>query len=406
VPTQLHAVRAPRQHAAAAYQRVWDAGDAVLPLPADGPDAVVAATLAAQRPAALIDVDAAGHAVSRALPDATPVADGTALVVTTSGSTGTPKGVVLPHAALAASVTASLRRLGCSPGDTWALALPTHHVAGITVLLRAQALGTPVVAVEDAAELLDASPAPGRRFVSLVPTQLHRLVATGRDLAPLGTVLLGGAAAPADLLAQARTAGGTVVTSYGMTETCGGCVYDGLPLDDVEVALDDRGRVRLRGPVLFSGYRGQPDAHASTDDEGWFTAADLGQLDAEGRLTLLGRADAVAISGGENIPLHLVEATIASHPDVAEAAVVARYDPEWGQLVVAAVVPVDASDPLRQPTLDGLRAYVRASLPASYAPRELLVAARLPRDAMGKVTAASVAAAAGWDASPGAAPRP
>lgn len=385
----LRAVTADPRAALAAFERVWEVGEAVLPLPLDAPADHLERLLHELRPASLTHVEADGSERTRSLPDAVPVADDVALVVATTGSTGPPKGVLLTHDALAASVAASLARLACQPGDRWTLALPVHHVAGITVLLRARALGTDAEVVAQS-EL----PSATADHVSLVPTQLTRLLDAGVDVARWRTILLGGAAPPPGLLARAAAAGARVVTSYGMTETCGGCVYDGVPLDDVEVAIADDGRIRVRGPVLFGGYR--PDAAAAARDglatghldaEGWFTTADLGHLDADGRLQVLGRADDVVVTGGENVSAPAVRAALERHPAVAEAAVVGRPDGEWGSVVVAVVVPSQRGDP---PTLDELRRWVRTALPASHAPRDLRVVAALPRDGLGKVTRAAL----------------
>jgi o-succinylbenzoate---CoA ligase len=172
-----------------------------------------------------------------------------------------------------------------------------------------------------------------------------------------------------------------------MTETGGGCVYDGLPLDGVECAIDDEGRVRLRGPMRFRRYRCDEAAtRAAIDADGWFTTGDLGRLD-EGRLTVLGRADDVVVSGGENVPAAAVAALLRGHPGVEDAAVTGVADPDWGERVVAVVVPRDATAP---PELASLRAHVHARMPASWAPRQLVLVDGLPRDAMGKVTRTSL----------------
>jgi O-succinylbenzoic acid--CoA ligase len=198
------------------------------------------------------------------------------------------KGVELSAAALRHSARASLDRVGARPGERWLCCLPVTHVAGLQVLVRSLVGGTePVLATSADAEALAAS---GCAHVSLVPTQLQRLLGhDGADqstpLAGFSCVLLGGAAAPASLLAAARDAGVPVVTTYGMTETCGGCVYDGVPLDGVRAEVRDDGRIWLSGPVLFSGYRGGPRAPA----DGWFRTGDLGLLDAEGRARPGGR---------------------------------------------------------------------------------------------------------------------
>jgi o-succinylbenzoate---CoA ligase len=376
--TQLIALRLPSVPAAAEAVRArWDAGEAVLPLDPHAPEAEVDALLAALRPdrlASLEDPDGVP------LPDPLPTTEGTALVVATSGSTGTRKGVVLSAAALAASTTASLARLGHRPGELWRVPLPLHHVAGLTALRRAWALGTDPQVVPPGD--LDAVAGPGADHVALVPTQLRRLLTRGGAIGPR-TVLLGGAAAAPDLLAAAREIGLRVVTSYGMTETCGGCVYDGVPLDDVEVTLADDGRVRLRGPVRFDGYRGDPGATAAaTTPDGWFVTGDRGRWAPDGRLEVLGRVDDVVVSGGENVPLPAVAAALRDHPAVADAAAVGLPDAEWGEIVVAVVVPTDLDAP---PTLTALRDHVRARHPAAFAPRHLAVTAALPRDGMGKV---------------------
>jgi o-succinylbenzoate---CoA ligase len=370
VTAQLIPLRLPATEMVSALDEVWAAGDAALPLPVDGPDAEV------ERITAAIG------------PGSRPVPEGTALVVATSGSTGDPKGVVLGHDALRASTEASLARLGCVPGDRWLLALPVHHVAGLQVLARARALGTPPVLPEGGD--VGAIVAAEANHVSLVPTQLARLLDAGADISRFRSILLGGARPDAGLLGRAVLAGARVVVSYGMTETCGGCVYDGVPLEGVEVEVEGSGpaggRVRVRGQVLCSGYRTADADRPAADGEGWFTTGDLGRL-VDGRLEVLGRADDVVISGGENVPAAAVAARLREHPGVADAAVTGRPDPEWGEAVVAVVVP---RDPARPPALDELREHVRAIQPPAFAPRHLVVVAALPRDAMGKVPMAAL----------------
>lgn len=372
----------PSPAAAAAVRRWWDAGDAVLPLDPDISATGLAAVVTALRPDRVATID---DPDGRAAPDPLPTPAGTALVVTTSGSTGAPKGVVLSAAALAASTRASLARLGGSPGEVWRVPLPLHHVAGLAALRRGWASGTEpeVVAPGD----LEALRRGGADHVALVPTQLRRWLDRGPD-DDVGDgprhVLLGGAAAPPELLTRARAAGLRVVTSYGMTETCGGCVYDGRPLDGVTVEVTDDGRLRIRGPVLADGYRGlapgDPAAAAFTD--AGFTTGDLGAVADDGHVTVFGRADDVAITGGENVPLSAVTAALCGHPAVADAVATAVPDPEWGQRIVAVVVAADAAQP---PSLEELRDHVRTQQPAPFAPRELRLVAALPRDAMGKL---------------------
>ncbi|MCB7138186.1 o-succinylbenzoate--CoA ligase [Cellulosimicrobium marinum] len=336
----------------------------------------------------------------------TPVPDGVALVLRTSGSTGAPREVALSAAAVRASGDATHARLGGS--GHWLLALPASHVAGVQVVARAHAgLGLTAAPPDEPftpaafARLVARSLHDVRRYTSLVPTQLHRLVAAAEAGEPAGldalcsldAVLLGGAATPAPLLDRARRAGAPVVTTYGMTETSGGCVYDGDPLAGVRARVDGAGVVELAGPVLAEGYLGDEDATASafrTDADGtrWFRTSDLGRLD-DGHLTVLGRADDVVVTGGVNVAPAAVEAAVVQVPGVGEACVVGVPDPEWGQAVVAVVTtsPGTATGPLPA----AVRAHVADRLGRAAAPRHVLVVADLPRRGPGKVDRAAVA---------------
>jgi len=349
-------------------------GPALLPLPTGGGRAGVLAALRADEPVESDDI---------------------AVVVPTSGSTAEPKGVLLTAAAIRASVAAAHARLG-GPGQ-WVLALPVTHVAGLAVLARSLAAGTtPQVvdmyggfdagAFEAATARLDHG---GRRYTALVPTQLRRLLDAGADLTAYDAVLLGGAAAPAGLLERAAAAGARVVTTYGMSETCGGCVYDGRPLDGVDVRLDDAGRVEITGPVLFSGYRLRPDLTAEALADGRFRTADLGRWDAQGRLDVVGRIDDVIVTGGLNVSATRVERALADHPGIAVCAVVGRPDDEWGQRVVAVVQPASWG---AAPTLDEVRAFAAGRLEAAELPRELVVIGLLPMLPSGKPDRAAAAA--------------
>lgn len=292
------------------------------------------------------------------------------LVVETSGSTGEPKRVVLSRRAMRASADATLRRLG-GPGQ-WLLNLPPTYVAGLQVLFRSVRGGTEPV-VDDDVRGAAAAMTGQRRYVSLVPTQLHRLLDDPDAVAALrtfSTVLVGGAAVPASLRQRAAGAGVTVVATYGMSETCGGCVYDGMPLDGVAVAVGADGRVRIGGPVLLDGYDGRPDLTAEVLADGWFTTADLGRLDHDGRLQVLGRVDDVIVSGGVNVPGPAVAARLREHPAVAAAEVVGVPDDEWGQRVVACVVG--------SLSLADARDWVGGEHPRSWAPRELVVLDAVP----------------------------
>ncbi|MFJ9552499.1 AMP-binding protein [Nocardiopsis sp. NPDC101807] len=363
-------------------------GPALLPVPAGTPDARVRDLLAAMRPSSVRGPDGV-----TSLGGSAPAGADTALVVTTSGSTGDPKGVELSAEALRSSALASVARIGAVPGDPWLCVLPAGHISGIQVMTRALVTGARAVhapfdvdTVREAAERL-------RPHVSLVPTQLRRLMAAGVDPSLFGSVLLGGAAAEPALVGAARAAGARVATTYGMSETCGGCVYDGVPLDGVRVRIDSEapggpGRILLSGPVLLSGYRLAPGGPAdpgalTADGDGrlWLRTNDLGRLDAEGRLAVLGRMDEVVNTGGHKVVPGQVNALLMEHPAVAESVVVGRPDPEWGERVSAVVVPADPDAP---PTLEQLRAWVRERLPSYAAPRELDLRGSLPMLASGK----------------------
>jgi o-succinylbenzoate---CoA ligase len=304
------------------------------------------------------------------------VAEGTAVVVATSGSTGVPKGVELSADALRHSARASLARIGALPGERWLCCLPGTYIAGIQVLVRSLLSGTdPVIADRADAQTVAAS---GCAHVSLVPTQLQRLLDVDISaLAGFSSVLVGGAAAPAGLLAAARAAGVPVVTTYGMTETCGGCVYDGVPLDGVQVRIGDDESIWIGGPVLFSGYLSGPRAPG----DGWLRTSDLGRLDSAGRLVVCGRADDVINTGGHKVVPGEVAAVLLTYPGVRDAAVLGEPDPEWGERVIAVVVPADPADP---PTQELLRLHVQERLPRYAAPSRVAVVEAVPMLSSGK----------------------
>ncbi|NHC44148.1 o-succinylbenzoate--CoA ligase [Motilibacter aurantiacus] len=324
--------------------------------------------------------------------------DDVVVVVPTSGSTGDPKGSLLQRSALQASAAATAQRLG-GPAH-WLLALGVGHVAGLQVVARSLLAGTEPEVLDVAAgftcEAFVAATGRLRRrapraYTSLVPTQLTRLLDGGpaahAALTSYDAVLVGGAATPTALLARARSAGVRVVTTYGMSETCGGCVYDGAPLDGVGVALEDDGRIVLSGPVVAAGYRLRPGLTAERFGPAGFRTDDLGERAADGRLRVLGRADDVVVTGGEKVALAAVEDAAAGHPGVREAAAFSRPDPEWGERVLLAVVPTDPAAP---PALDDVRAAVRDRAGRAAAPRELVLLPALPLLPSGKVDRAAL----------------
>ena len=367
--------------------------------------AALAAALDGSGPAVLAVAGA-----SEAAADASDVPYDVALVVQTSGSTGDARQVLLSAPALRASAASTEHRLG-GPGR-WLLALPTTHVAGLQVLVRSVLAGTVPVAVPAgpfrteafAAASTQLADETGRRYTSLVPTQLHRLLGSteGTDaLRGFDAILLGGAAAAPSLVADARSAGIAVVTTYGMSETCGGCVYDGVPLDGVRVALEPDGRVLLTGPVLATGYRGRPDLDAQvfvrSGGERWLRTTDVGALDATGVLTVLGRLDDMIVTGGAKVAPAAVERVLGELDGVVEACVVGVPDEEWGHAVTAVLVLRAGAS---MPDLASVRATVESRLGRAAAPRHLLAVDALPLRGPGKVDRRAVADHAGRSVRP------
>lgn len=326
-----------------------------------------------------------------------------AAIVATSGSTGHPRGVVLSRAALIASAAATHRRLGGL--GTWVLALPAHYVAGLMVLVRGLLADQPVREVDPHLNnVADLDLGGGPSYISLVPTQLTRALADPARTAALrrfDAILLGGAASDPGLLELASAARLNVVTSYGMSETCGGCVYDGVPLDGVEVTADQGGRLSIAGPVLFAGYRLDPAATAETLVGGRLLTRDRGLID-RGRVSVLGRLDDVVVSGGMNVDLAAVERAVRGRLGE-ESAVIGIPHRDWGTEVVVVVggggnAAHVASTPRKSRAATGtwtanpssdalanLRRALATELPAYALPRRLVWRATLPRTAGGKI---------------------
>lgn len=350
------------------------------------------------------------------------------LIIETSGSTGAPKRVVLTARALHASAAATYEWLdargggaGAGGGDAaagfptrqWLHCLPAHYIAGSQVLLRSLVAGTRPVelrgrftaeALVDAAEGLEGE----RRYASLVPVQLQRLLEAARAgdataarvdaaMRRFDGVLVGGQATPRPVLDAARARGWPIVTTYGASETSGGCVYDGEPLPGVRARLDE-GELLLAGPQLASGYLGDPERDASAfvelDGERWYRTSDAGSISDDAgrvRLSVTGRLDHVIISGGEKANLDVVERLVQRLPGYEQAVAVAVPHPEWGQavaIVVAGAAPADGGD-----ELELLR---RAAEPAGRAGRPVrcLRIPELPRLASGKPDRRAIAALA------------
>jgi O-succinylbenzoic acid--CoA ligase len=298
-------------------------------------------------------------------------------VMHTSGTTAAPKPVVLTRSNFEASARGSAAALGLDPAERWLCPMPLTHVGGLSIPIRSAIYATTTVLhgrFETEAvlnELMD----PGRRItlVSLVPTMLARLLDAGLERPPaLRWALLGGGPIPRALLERAERAGVPVAPTYGMTEACSQIATFGRPLPGVEVRVAEDGEVLVRGPIVSAG---------ALSDDGWLHTGDLGRFDAEERLEIVGRKSDTIVSGGENVAPAEVEAVLLEHPAVADAAVHAREDPEWGEAVVATVVLRDGL----QAGPDELRAHCASRLAGFKVPKTVAFARSLPRTASGKL---------------------
>ena len=301
------------------------------------------------------------------------------VVIATSGVSGAPKLAELPRAAVRAALDASSSALALGPHHVWVSCLTPAHVGGLLVLLRGVEGHHPLEVHErfEGGRLLASAPC----WASVVPTMVHRLVAEGADLAGLSLLVGGGALAP-ELRHEAERRGATIVTTYGLTETCGGVVYDGALLTSTRARTAVEGHLEIRGPTLMEGYRLDPDATARAFTvDGWLRTGDVGSV-RDGTVDVEGRADDAIRSGGETIWPAEVEQVVQRHPLVADAAVAGRPDPEWGAHVAVWVVPATIDD---LPTLEQLRDHCRQELASFKAPRELFVVPEIPRTASGKV---------------------
>ena len=353
MPGRLVTVRQRAPEASATIRAAWEAGDAVLVLDPGAPEPEVERILARVQPEAGVDPEVAA-------------------VVVTSGTAGAPKAVELTWDGLAASAAAVSAALEVGPGDRWLACLPLHYVAGLAVLGRAWATGTPVT-VLGAFDVATVAAADAT-LVSLVPTMVRRLRDAGVDLGRFRRILLGGGPVP--------ERGPDIVATYGLTETWGGVVHDGHPLAGVELSLGEGDEILVRAPMVMRGYRLAPEETAAAfTADGWLRTGDAGSIDADGRLHVVDRLRDLVITGGVNVAPSEVEAVLAEHPDVADVCVAGASDPEWGERVVAHVVPRDGATP---PTLADLRAFAAGRLSPAKLPREVVVTDAIPRTGGGK----------------------
>ncbi|WP_192900729.1 AMP-binding protein [Microbacterium sp. RG1] len=343
-------------------------------------------------------LDGAGPAVHLGGAAPVPVPAGVAAVVTTSGSTGYPKDVLLSRSALIASASSTAARIG---EGAWLLALPATYVAGLQVLVRSLLAGHEPAILEGhfsaegfvAAARGMASAAHGARtptYTSLVPAQVNQLIAAAdapevrAALASFEAILVGGQALPDAVRERAASLGARIVRTYGASETSGGCVYDGVPLNGVRVRIAD-GEVQLSGPMLAEGYRDDPERTAAAfvrDDAGqrWYRTGDAGSFE-DGRLRVTGRLDNVIVSGGVNVSLDRVERVVRGLPGFADAVVVGAAHERWGETPVVVVPGADAAASVR---LDEVRVAVGADLGAPARPDRIEVVASIPLLSSGK----------------------
>ena len=309
-----------------------------------------------------------GPALSLSPTKTAAVSSRSALLVCTTGSSGSSKEIELSAAALLSSARASNKFLGAEFGNTWSLLLPLNHIAGINVLIRSLELGTTPTNL-----LGYEGKFPKADYTAIVPTQLFRALNGDENLLnhliSAKAVLVGGAALTKELRSKAEAAGITIVETYGSTETSGGCIYNGTPLDGVEVAIGDDNRIAIKGTIL---------AHNLTNEDGWYFTSDAGHFE-DGKVVIDGRIDDIVITGGENISLTAIDRVLAqSYPDI-QSASFAVADPEWGQAIHIALV---GGDPSQETAIQELLA---RELGAAAKGKSFHYVAELPLIGIGKV---------------------
>jgi O-succinylbenzoic acid--CoA ligase len=311
-------------------------------------------------------------------PRAAPDPDDTWVILHTSGTTAAPKPVELTYGNFRASAAAAQRNLPIGPDDRWLCVMPLFHVGGLSILTRTALYGASAIVHErfDADAVRESLESGEATVVSLVATMLRRLRDAGLERAPaLRAALIGGGPVPVDLLEWGREAGLPLLQTYGLTETCSqiGTAAAGSdaarPLPGVEVRIGSDGEILVRGPMVSRG---------ALSEDGWLHTGDRGRLDDGGFLHVEGRIKDTIVTGGENVAAAEVEQALVSHPAVADAAVVGRPDPEWGERVTAFVVANGVGD-------EELVAWCRERLAGYKVPRAIVRVDELPRTASGKL---------------------
>ena len=354
----------------------WDRGDAVLPLNPALRSSELSQLLELARPTHIIDRDGI-----RRLANGIPVDADTAAVVCTSGTTGHPKAVELTRSGLFAMGTGVSTAINATADDRWLACHPLFFVAGLAILGRSWVTGVPVT-VHDGFDLDRVKQAPsaeGATIISVVPTTLRRMVSADA-LQGFRAAVVGGAPLPDAQRANAVSTGVTIFDAYGLTETWGGAVTNGVANEGVDMMLRSDGQVALRGAPIFPRYRNNPELTRAAFDDDWFLTGDVGRI-VDGKLSIVDRIKDLIITGGVNVGPTEVEAILAMHSSVADVCVIGVPDEEWGERVVACVV---ATDPTNPPTLDELRGFVRQYLTAPKAPKELRIIREIPRSPAGK----------------------
>lgn len=347
-------------------QRAWANGDAILPIDQRLPLAGKKMLLDAMAPSEIIDASF----TASSLPNGRAMQDGDALVIASSGSTGAPKGIIHTHLSLLASAQASASRLQLTSKDHWLVCIPVSHVGGFSVISRALHTGAALTLhpTFDATAVQRASE-NGVTHTSLVATALSRI-----DTSLFRSILLGGSSAPDNLPDN-------VITTYGMTETGGGVVYNGMPLENVKVEIVE-GEILLQCPMLMRAYHGD-QVDLLNDD--WYATGDMGEIDDNGKLSVHGRRTDMIITGGENVWPSVVENSLASHPMIHQIVIRGTPDTTWGQRVIAYVVLNESIRTSEAALLSDLRDHVKQSLPAFCAPQQIVLLAEIPRTSLGKV---------------------